>query len=265
MIVTAATLALAYAAVVLLVWSQQDALVFAGAGRGDRPIEARSVCAFELVGEQGPFRVVECVPAAPRALVLWFVGNGEDLRSAAFAAEELAAHGVAVIAPEYPGYGRSAGRPSTSSLLANAEVTAAHAQRRAQELGVPLVVGGSSLGSCCAVHVAAQGRGERLLLRAPPSTLVDAARRRFPWLPVSLLLRHRFDNVGPAARIRCPVLIVHGDADSIVPLDLGERLRGAFAGPAELLVVPGAGHNDLSLGVHGPVGARVGAFLRAGA
>lgn len=262
-ILSVVAVAAVYAVVVLFVWLQQDRLVFAGAGRGDRPLDAYGVRQVQLTGPAGrSFRAAECVPKDPQALVLFFVGNGEDLRSAGRQAEELAAHGVAVIAPEYPGYGRSEGSPSVDALLGTAEAAADHAEARARELGVPLVVGGSSLGTFCAVHLAAAGRATRLLLRAPPTTMADAAQNRYWWLPVRLLLRHRFDNLTPAARVHCPVLVVHGDADDIVPLALGERLRAAFAGPAELLVVPGAGHNDLSLGVHGPVGERIGTFLR---
>ena len=262
-ILVLSVVAAAYAAVVLLLWWQQDRLVFPAAGRGDRPIDVPDAKVFTLAGLGGaPFRGVECTAKEPRAVLLFFVGNGEDLCSAARQAAQLAAYGLCVIAPEYPGYGASAGTPGVASLFAAADAAAAHAERRASALGVPFFAGGSSLGTFCAVHVAAQGRAGRLLLRAPPTSLVETASQRFWWLPVGLLLRHRFDNVGPAAAVRCPVLIVHGDADQIVPTSLGERLRAAFAGPAEFVVVPGAGHNDLSLGREGPVGARVDAFLR---
>jgi pimeloyl-ACP methyl ester carboxylesterase len=254
---------LGYALLVTFLWWQQDRLVFPGALRGDRPIDVPGVEAFELEGLRGvPFRAVRKVPPAPRAVVAFFVGNGEDLRSAARQVVELAAHGVAVISGEYPGYGASRGMPTVESVLAVADAVAAHAAGLARELGVPFVVGGSSLGSFCALHVAAAGGATRCLLRSPPTSIAAVASRRFWWLPVGLLLRHRFDNETVAARVRCPVLVVHGDADQVVPLELGERLRSWCRGPAELVVVPGAGHNDLSLAVDGPVGARVGSFLR---
>jgi fermentation-respiration switch protein FrsA (DUF1100 family) len=92
--------------------------------------------------------------------------------------------------------------------------------------------------------------------------MVDAAAARFWWLPVSLLLRHRFDNVAAASKVPCPVLIVHGDADTIVPFALGERLSALFPGPTELLRIPGAGHNNLPLEAGSPTGHRIGIFLR---
>lgn len=267
MLISLATLAVAYAAVLLLVWLQQDRLVFAGAGRGDRAVDAYGVRTFALsvTLPSGALtvRAVECIPERSAALLVHFVGNGEPLSSAARRAEELSAYGVAVVSPEYPGYGLSPGQPSVESLLATADAAAEYAERRAKELGVPLIVSGSSLGTFCAVHVAAAGKATRLLLRAPPTTMVEAAQARFWWLPVRLLLRHRFDSVSMAPQVHCPVLVVHGDRDEIVPLELGRRLCEAFAGPAEFVVVPGAGHNDLSLNIHGPVGERVKAFLLA--
>lgn len=264
LLLLAVTIALvAYLAILLLLWLGQDHIVFPGAGRGDRPIEASGVTALSLTSAGGAaFRVVERIPPQPRALALCFVGNGEDLRSAAWQVATLATHGVAAVAPEYPGYGLSEGQPGVESLLATADAAADYAARRAAELGVPLVLVGTSLGSFCAVHVAAGGRGERMLLRAPPTTLVAAARARFWWLPVDMLLRHRFDSLSLAPQVRCPVLVVHGDRDMIVPAPLGRQLCEAFAGHGEFVLVPGAGHNDLSIAVDGPVGARVGAFLR---
>ncbi len=254
---------LAYGLLLVAMWLLQDQLVFPASGRPARPIDIGGVEELHLRGPGGLLRGAAVLPTAPRAVLAFFVGNGEDLCSAARRAVELAAHGVAVVTVEYPGYGASEGRPGVASLLAAADVVATHAEALATKLGVPFVVGGSSLGSFCALHVAAAGRAARCLLRAPPTSLIDAAAGRFWWAPVRLLLQHRFDNTAVAPRVRCPVLIVHGDQDRIVPLAQGERLRGLLGGPTELLVVPGAGHNDLSLAVGGPVGERVGTFLRA--
>lgn len=255
-------LLIAYLGLLLLLWWQQDAMVFPGAGRGDRPIDAAGVSSLELVrAGGGKFRAAEARPARPIAVCAWFVGNGEDLRSAAWMAAELAAHGLWTVAAEYPGYGRSAGSPSVASLLATAEATAAHAEHLAMQHGLPFVVGGSSIGSFPAVHVAAAGRAKKLFLRAPPTTLVAAAKQAFPWLPVAWLLRHRFDNLEPAARVRCPVWIAHGVNDVVVPLRLGKELAAAFPGPVRFCEVPGVGHNDLSLGPGTVAGRDLAVFL----
>lgn len=253
---------LAYLLILLLLWLAQDSLVFPGAGRWNRPVVLAGVTTFELAGKDGPFRVAEAVPEHPKAVLLFFVGNGEALDSAANRAAAYARADIAVVSPEYPGYGGSAGRPGVAAFYAAADAACTHARALAKRLGLPLCVGGISIGTFCAVHLAAEGLADRLLLEAAPTSMVDAAGHGFWWAPVSLLLQHRFDSLLVAARVRCPVLALHGDADTIVPIALGERLCAAFAGPKEFVRVPGRGHNDLPLATEGPFGERVAAFLR---
>lgn len=269
-----------YVAILALVWLKQDGMVFAGAGFPDRGVPLQEPpAAVRWVGAGADRNRIAAVGprTAPIAVAVYFGGNGEDLYAAAFTAGELAEYGLETFAHEHPGYGASPGTPSVASLLAAAERTVDAAALRARELSVPLVVVGSSLGTFCAVHVAARGGAaptgaapagagpavvDRLLLRAPPTTLAAAAKARFGFLPVDLLLRHRFDNATPAARVTCPVLVLHGDRDGIVPQALGRELaallpHGRFVG------VPGAGHNNLYLSVEGQVAAELRAFFSA--
>lgn len=252
-----------YVAIVLALWLRQDAMVFAGAGYPDRGVPAMLRPAeVRWLGEgTDRTRIAVVRPEeAPVALVVYFGGNGEDLYATAGTAGVLLGYGVEAWGHEHPGYGASPGQPGVASLLAAAERTVAAAKVRAAELGVPLVVVGSSLGTFCAVHTAAGGGVDRLILRAPPTTLVAAAKARFSWLPVGLLLRHRFDNQARALEVRCPTLVVHGDRDGIVPIELGRELAAAIAG-ARFVAVRGCGHNDLDLGPGGPVDAAVRQLL----
>jgi len=254
----------AYVVIVVAVYLQQDLLVFPGAGRGVRPLDVAGVTTGELQGlDDQPFRIVEIVPDRPRAVVVHFVGNGEDLCSAARNAAALSQFGVAVVSPEYPGYGGSRGRPSVATLLRTAEVTTAYAAAMADKLAVPLIASGMSLGTFSAVHTAAQGRVTKLLLRAPATSIADVAARQFWWLPVRLLLRHAFDNTEVAKDVKCPVLVFHGDADEVIPMAIGKEIAGKFAGPTEFVVVPGARHNDLWLDPASAMGQRFAAFLAA--
>lgn len=246
-----------YVAIVLALWLRQDAMVFAGAGYPDRGVPAMlrpaEVRWLGEGSERTRLAIVRPVEP-PTALVVYFGGNGEDLYATAGTAGVLLGYGVEAWGHEHPGYGASPGRPGVESLLAAAERTVAAARLRADELGVPLVVVGSSLGTFCATHTAAAGGVDRLILRAPPTTMVAAAKSRFGWLPVGLLLRHRFDNLAVAAKIDCPTLVVHGDRDGIVPIELGREMAAAIRG-ARFVAVRGCGHNDLDLGPGGPVDA----------
>lgn len=253
---------LAYVAVCVLLWWQQDGMVFQGAGRGDRGVPVTQPAAVVGWLGDGPqrTRIATLAVAAPRAVALYFGGNGEDLFAAVGSARELAAYGMESLAIEYPGYGASPGRPGVDSLLATASAALALGRQRAAALGVPLVVVGSSLGSFCAVHAAAAGGVDKLVLRAPPSNLVAVAKASFWWLPVGLLLRHSFDNLGKAAAVRCPVLVMHGSVDTVVPQRFGRELAAALP-QARFVEVPGRGHNDIELDPRGVVGAEMRAFL----
>lgn len=253
--------AVGYALILLLLWLAQDRLVFPGAGRWNRPVELAGVETIHLAGREGPFRVAVAVPEHPTAVLLFFVGNAETLDSAARRAAGFARAGIACVSPEYPGYGGSAGAPGVAAFYAAAEAACLHARVLAHRFGLPLCVGGVSIGTFPAVHLAAAGKADRLLLEAPPTTMADAAGHGFWWAPVSWLLRHRFDSLAVASQVRCPVLVLHGDADTIVPIALGERLCAGFAGPKEFVRVPGAGHNDLPLAAEGPFGERIAAFV----
>jgi pimeloyl-ACP methyl ester carboxylesterase len=252
-------------ALAVLVWWQQDRLLFPGAGRGDRGVPTLHTTpglAWLGDGEQRT-RLATIAPGGdgrPRAVALYLGGNGEDLYAATYSAAELAGYGMEVVACEYPGFGASAGRPSRDSVLATAAAAAARAQARATELRVPLIVVGSSLGTFAAVHVAAAGIGDKLVLRAPPTRIADVARASFWWLPVGLLLAHRFDNLELADRVRCPTLVLHGEDDGIVPQRFGRELAAAIPG-ALFVSVPHRGHNDLELSPLGAVGPVLRTFL----
>jgi hypothetical protein len=74
--------------------------------------------------------------------------------------------------------------------------------------------------------------------------MLAMAHRVFPWLPVSLILRHRFDNLGKIAKISCPTMIVHSHDDEIIPAKMSDLLAAAAAGKVTRFTVPG-GHNEI--------------------
>lgn len=254
-------LGLAYAGICALLFFLQDRMVFPGAGRGDRGLPEMALPAtIEWIGPaERRTRVMIVASRQPVAVMVYFGGNGEDLFASAWSVESLASWGATVIGVEHPGYGASGGTASGANLLANATAAVAFARARALAAGVPLIVVGSSLGTFCAVHVAAAGGADKLLLRSPPTTLAAAAKQAFWWLPVGMLLRHRFDSLALAANVRCPVLVVHGDQDEIVPPTFGRELAAALH--AQFVLAPGCGHNDLDLSPNGPSGGEIRAFL----
>ena len=71
------------------------------------------------------------------------------------------------------------------------------------------------------------------------------AHESIPWLPTSLLLKYRFDNIGKIAGISCPILIVHAIDDDIVPFEMARRLADSVTGNVARMNIHGAGHNDI--------------------
>jgi hypothetical protein len=102
---------------------------------------------------------------------------------------------------------------------------------------------GRSLGSGVAVALAAARPVAGVVLATPSDSLAAVARRHYPYLPVDLLLRHRFDSLAKAPALRQPLLCVVAGRDSIIPPEHAERLYAAWGGEKSKLVLRGAGHN----------------------
>jgi hypothetical protein len=159
--------------------------------------------------------------------------------------EQLAGLGAATLVVDYPGYGRSPGRPGEAALHAAADASLTWAEGHAS--GRPVVAWGWSLGAAVAIPLAARS-GQRLagLIAASPWTrLEDVAAVHFPRFLVRLLLSERYDSLAAAAAVSIPALVLHGGRDGIIPAEHGRRLAATLAGPTHYREVPGAGHNDL--------------------
>ena len=187
-------------------------------------------------------------PRLDAPAVLMLHGNGENLetmrQSGLF--EELRALGLGVLAIDYPGYGRSEGRPGEEANLAAAE--AAWEWLLASHRTGPRVAMGWSLGAAVAAQLAAGRHRESvdgLVLLSPWDTLASVASLHFPRWLVGLALAERYDTLAAAPRVGCPSLVVHGEVDSIIPAELGRRGADALPEPTRWLAVAGAGHNDL--------------------
>ena len=120
------------------------------------------------------------------------------------------------------------------------------AQRRDVD-ATTIVVFGRSLGTAVAVYVAGDRPVRGVILGSPFDSLIAVGRLHYPWLPVSLLLRHRFDAATLARRIRVPLLAIVGERDTIVPPARSRALFDAWAGPKQWHSIPGANHNDLAM------------------
>jgi uncharacterized protein len=220
------------------------------APRVDRTPEEVVARLVELAQDDGggPTRAVY-FPAPPSAsgrgrTVVVFHGNGETVFDGLTLAEVLMSRGLGVMLVEYRGYGITYGDPPTeASLYADGEAAMKHLARA----GIPndrIAVWGFSLGTSVASEMARRGHGARVALVAPFTSMVDMGNRVVPILPASVILAHRLDTYARAKQIAQPTLVVHGDADEVVPFEMGERIAKALP-RGEFVRVPGAHHTDV--------------------
>jgi uncharacterized protein len=205
------------------------------------------------------------VPAegATRGTVLVFNGNAGDRSYRAPLAAALAHAGLSVLLFDYRGYGGNAGNPSEQGLAADARAARAYLDARHDVDSARIVYFGESLGAAVAVGLALEHPPAALVLRSPFSSLQDIARVHYPLLPAGPLLRDRFDSVGRIGRLGCPVLIVAGSRDTIVPPDQSRRLFDAVRSPKHFALIAGAEHNDVELLTGPRLLDEVDRFLRA--
>jgi pimeloyl-ACP methyl ester carboxylesterase len=179
--------------------------------------------------------------AGPKALI-YFGGNAEDV-SANLASFSSAFPDHALYLMHYRGFGGSTGKPSEKLL--HQDASALFDKVRAVHPDIALV--GRSLGSGVAIRLATERPARRLVLVTPYDSIEGIAARQFPYFPVRWLLADKFASTRYAPAVRVPTLILQAEHDEVIPAASTARLYAAFApGTASLVVIRGAGHNDIS-------------------
>jgi len=176
-------------------------------------------------------------------VLLYCHGNGGNLsrRSDAISLLQKELH-TEVLIFDYPGYGRSGGVPTEAGCYAAAD---AAYDWLVKLQGVPptrIVIYGESLGGGVAVDLASRRAHRALVLDSTFTSIPDMAQHQYPWLPARWLVRNRFNNLAKIGSCRGPIFIVHGMADTLVPLAQAEQLFAAAQEPKEFLALPGSGH-----------------------
>jgi len=177
--------------------------------------------------------------------IVYFHSNGEQLADSRYLAQALHRQGFGFYSVEYPGYGLArSGAPSESGIYAAAEAALVHLEGALHVPRERIILVGRSLGSGVATEMAARGHGAKLALVSPYTSIADVGAQAFPFLPVRLLVRDRFDTLSKAARIALPVLLLHGSEDEVIPVAMSWTLSKRFP-KATVRLVLGAQHNDV--------------------
>jgi fermentation-respiration switch protein FrsA (DUF1100 family) len=186
----------------------------------------------------------------PRTVVIAFHGNADLAAWLVPWARELAGRaGVSVLLSEYRGYGGIAGNPTYESAAADARGALEYTRNTLRPARIVLF--GHSLGTAIASDVADAMRPDApaaLVLQSPFTSAREMAARMMvppiPWL-WRRISRVHYDTRAIVARLDCPVWVAHGTRDVVIPVRMGREVFGAARRPAELLILEGAGHNDV--------------------
>lgn len=181
-----------------------------------------------------------------KKVVAYFHGNADNISTNVGLYKQLHEIGATIIAVEYPGYGPAAGAPSEAAIDLDIEALSVWLRREYLADSVTVIAMGRSLGGAVAAKLAQAYPVRGLIIESSFSRMTDIAQQQFWFLPVSLLLRERYDTESIVSNLSIPILVIHSRDDEVVPFALGERLYRAAIGPKRFLEIEG-GHND---GVH---------------
>jgi fermentation-respiration switch protein FrsA (DUF1100 family) len=234
----------------LLLWWQQERIVFQPSGPPFPTLQAERVEYHTSDGQRLYAYIVGPPDSAVAGVLLVFHGNADlAVRMHPWAEEVARRTGWCVMLAEYRGYGGLSGTPSVAGARLDARAAARFALDTLRPADDRLALYGHSLGSAIAADLAAEVSVSRLILESPFTSARDMARmiiaRPFGilWGVVS---RVHYDTRARVAASSARVWVAHGDRDYIIPVRMGRDVFDAARNKGELLIVPGAGHNDVA-------------------
>ncbi|MGH9314986.1 MAG: alpha/beta hydrolase [Vicinamibacterales bacterium] len=234
----------------LLIWLGQRRLIYFPFGEVSSPAAAGLPDAEAVTFATddgltlGGWLVPGAMPRRPVTVIV-FNGNAGNRTFRAPLAAGLAERGISTLLFDYRGYGGNPGSPAEEGLASDARAARRYVALRAGSDRI--VYFGESLGSGVAVRLATEQPPSALILRSPFTSLTDTGRYHYPFLPVGLLLGDRFASIDRIRNVRCPLLVIAADRDSVIPSAQSRRLFEAALEPKRLLIVERADHNDYEL------------------
>jgi fermentation-respiration switch protein FrsA (DUF1100 family) len=243
---------LAAAALALtLLWAAQRRLMYLPFGSAPAPAGAGLPSAEPFTADTADGLALGAwfMPASgpSSATVIVFNGNAGHRGHRATLAKALAAAGFNACLFDYRGYGGNPGSPTEAGLLSDARAVHAAVAARTGVDSSRIVLFGESLGTGVAVALAPEARPLAVVLRSPFTSMADVAAHHYWLLPVRHLIWDRYDSLSRLGALQCPVAVVAGDRDRVVPYAMSRRLYDAIGGPKTFVTVPGADHNDFAL------------------
>jgi alpha-beta hydrolase superfamily lysophospholipase len=178
-----------------------------------------------------------------KGTVVVFHGNAGTAADRAYYVKALSPIGYRVILAEYPGYGQRGGELGENAFVEDAQATVRSISETYRE---PLFLLGESLGCAVAAGAAKDPslRIDGILLITPWDTLLAVAKSTFPWFPVGLLMKDKYDSVANLKSFRGRIAVVGAERDEILPIRHAHALYQSLTGDKKMWTLKGAGHND---------------------
>lgn len=259
------SLAIAYGAVLALVYAFQSRLVyFPQVGREIHVNPRVYGLGFEevtIATEDGERLAAWWVPAQQaRGAVLLLHGNAGNISHRIEYAAMFHRLGYATLLVDYRGYGKSSGSPSEQGTYRDADAAWRWLAETRGLAPRDVVILGESLGGAVAAWLAARTAPRALILASSFTSVPELGAEVYPFLPVRWLSRFSYDTLAAVKRVEAPVLVAHSREDDIVPFSHGLRLFEAAREPKQFLEMFG-GHNDGFLFARPEWVAQLAAFL----
>lgn len=180
-------------------------------------------------------------------ILLVFHGNGENLGTMYLGGllQQFINLNVHFLAVDYPGYGRSDGKPSEENIIASANAAFKWIEEKYADN--PKIIFGWSLGAAVAIQICTNHTDKinGLIAVSPWISLADVAAAHYPRFLVSSLLKESYLSLQAVRGINCPSLIIHGEADNIIPFLQGRKIAEDLGSNSRWVPVRDAGHNDI--------------------
>jgi uncharacterized protein len=233
---------------VLVRWIEPRLAFFPSTGERETPrdfgIPFEAVTLTTVDGERlRAWRMTPPVAQPPRARVVYFHGNGGNLSNWSPILAAIVRRGYAVFAIDYRGYGVSTGTPSERGLYRDAEAAVASAWPEADPT-TPMIYWGRSLGVAMAAYAATVKKPDGVIAEAGFANARAAVRGSPVLAALSVFASYRFPAAEHLTRARVPVLMLHGDRDSVIPFALGRELFEQIPEPKTFVTISGGDHND---------------------
>lgn len=240
-------LAAAYLLISLLVYFLQDYLLF-------KPEKLPADFQFDYENQETEEYNIETRDGAiinglrfkakdPKGIVFYLKGNSKSIKGWGKFAVDFTRHGYDVLMVDYRGFGKSTGRRTQKAIKRDMQVIYNKIKEKVAEKYIILY--GRSLGSGFAAKLASMNNPRMLILDAPYYSLSKVGKRYIPFMPLSLLLKFPMPTYKWLRYVECPIHIIHGTDDKLIPYKTSVKLSKIKPRLTKLYTVIGGGHKDL--------------------